>query len=57
MGKLGSDSFGDMLRNGLRSAGVNTVAVDSVDNSSGVALIVTATDGNNCEVAPVDRQV
>jgi ribokinase len=47
IGKLGRDSFGETLRTSLLSAGVNTDSVDSIDNSSGVALIVTDADGDN----------
>lgn len=47
MGKLGNDAFGEQLRNGLQSAGVNTDCVGEADSSSGVALIVTGEDGNN----------
>lgn len=47
IGKLGNDSFGEQLRAGLSQNGVNTNAIVSIANSSGVALIVTARDGSN----------
>jgi ribokinase len=47
IGKLGADSFGEQLRAGLRSSGVNTDCVNEAKCSSGVALIVTGADGNN----------
>jgi ribokinase len=47
IGKLGSDPFGEQLRAGLQSSGVNTDCIGEANCSSGVALIVTGADGNN----------
>jgi ribokinase len=47
IGKLGRDGFGDQLRTELQNAGVNIEAVDTVNDSSGVALIITNPDGDN----------
>jgi ribokinase len=47
VGNVGSDSFGAQLRNGLRSAGVDTAYVNTVEGPSGVALITTGSLGEN----------
>jgi ribokinase len=47
VGNVGDDSFGAQLRSGLSHAGVSSEAVDTVPGASGVALIVTAADGQN----------
>jgi ribokinase len=47
IGKIGSDSFGEKLRSGLQQAGVDTSAVASVEDSSGVAMIVVSPEGDN----------
>jgi len=53
IGKLGSDAFGHLLRTSLDAAGVNTIAVGTVDGSSGVALIEVSSQGeNSIVVAP-----
>ena len=47
VGNVGDDTFGAELRGGLSHAGVSSEAVDTVPGASGVALIVTAADGQN----------
>lgn len=47
IGKVGSDSFGDKLRSGLQQAGVDVSAVATVEDSSGVAVIVVSPQGDN----------
>jgi ribokinase len=47
VGKVGDDSFGAGLKNGLRAAGVDVRAVQAVKGSSGVALINIGGDGQN----------
>jgi ribokinase len=53
VGNVGSDSFGTQLRNGLKDSGVDTAYVNTVEGSSGVALITTGLRGeNNIVVVP-----
>jgi ribokinase len=47
IGKVGSDSFGERLRSGLEHAGVDVSAVGTVEDSSGVAMIVVSPEGDN----------
>jgi ribokinase len=47
IGKVGDDAFGRQLRDALAEDGVNVEAVDVVEGSSGVALIVTGAKGEN----------
>jgi ribokinase len=47
IGKVGSDSFGERLRSGLEQAGVDISAVGTVEDSSGVAMIVVSPEGDN----------
>jgi ribokinase len=47
IGKIGSDSFGERLRSGLEQAGVDISAVGTVEDSSGVAMIVVSPQGDN----------
>jgi ribokinase len=47
IGKLGSDSFGAQLRSHLQSAGVEIRGVGTAPGSSGVAMIVVSTRGEN----------
>ena len=47
VGCVGNDAFGDQLREGLSSVGVDTACVKPVDDSSGVALITTGPRGEN----------
>jgi ribokinase len=47
IGKVGSDAFGDRLRSGLEQAGVDISAVETVEDSSGVAMIVVSPEGDN----------
>ena len=50
IGKLGNDSFGVVLLESLRSAGVNTERVASVEGSSGTAMILVLPNGENAIV-------
>lgn len=53
VGCVGSDSFGEQLRQGLEDAGVDTVGVNAIEGPSGVALITTNAQGeNNIVVVP-----
>jgi ribokinase len=53
IGQLGDDVFGQKLRDGLNTAGVDTSAVGTVPGSSGVALIIVDSAGeNSIVVAP-----
>jgi ribokinase len=53
VGSVGHDNFGTQLRRGLEDAGVDVSAVTAVDESSGVALITTGSQGeNNIVVVP-----
>lgn len=53
VGNVGNDAFGSQLRNGLKSAGVDTAWVKAVEGPSGVALITTGRHGeNNIVVVP-----
>jgi ribokinase len=47
IGRLGSDSFGEQLRAGLESSGVDVTGVDTVEGASGVAVILVALNGGN----------
>jgi len=47
IGAVGSDVFGEQLRENLVAAGVNCSAVERVEGSSGVALISRAASGEN----------
>jgi ribokinase len=47
IGKVGSDPFGEKLRSGLDQAGVDISAVGTVEDSSGVAMIVVSPEGDN----------
>jgi ribokinase len=47
IGKLGSDSFAGPLRAHLESAGVDTGAISTVEGSTGVAVIIVSTSGDN----------
>src|SRR5207244_5253678 len=47
IGNVGNDSFGTQLRIGLAEAGVNTEHVETVEGSSGTALIITGPNGEN----------
>jgi ribokinase len=47
IGKVGSDSFGERLRSGLEQAGVDILAVGTVEDNSGVAMIVVSPEGDN----------
>jgi len=47
IGKLGNDSFGNVLRANLESAGVDTAAIEVASTSSGIAQIITAENGEN----------
>jgi ribokinase len=47
IGSVGNDAFGTQLRSGLTEAGVNTDHVETVEDSSGTALIITGSNGDN----------
>ncbi len=47
LGLVGSDAYGDALREALREAGVDTERVRTVEGLSGVALITVDADGQN----------
>ena len=47
IGKVGGDSFGEKLRSGLEQEGVDISAVGTVEDSSGVAVIVVSPEGDN----------
>ncbi len=47
IGNVGNDAFGTQLRSGLAEAGVNTEHVETVEGSSGTALIITGPNGEN----------
>jgi len=47
MGRIGTDAFGEELRSSLDSAGVDTTFVAASEGSSGVALIVLSSSGEN----------
>jgi ribokinase len=47
IGKVGNDPFGNQLRFSLEQAGVDVSAVGSVEDSSGVAVIVVSAEGDN----------
>jgi ribokinase len=50
IGRLGGDAFGSQLRTRLESAGVDVAGVTTTTGISGVALIVVASNGENCIV-------
>jgi ribokinase len=53
VGNVGSDTFGEQLRDGLDAVGVDTSYVTKVAGASGVALITTGLRGeNNIVVVP-----
>ena len=47
VGNVGNDAFGEQLRHGLQIANVDTTYVDTVEASSGTALITTGRSGEN----------
>jgi ribokinase len=47
IGKVGSDPFGLQLRASMSAAGVDVSAVDTLEGSSGVALIEVGSEGDN----------
>lgn len=47
IGRVGTDSFGELLRNALIAEGIDTTSVATVQGSSGVAAITVAADGSN----------
>jgi ribokinase len=47
IGKLGNDSFAGPLRAHLQTTGVDTVALSTVEGSTGVAVIIVSTSGEN----------
>lgn len=47
LGKVGRDSFGSSLLKSMNEAGVNTVGVEEISESTGIAVINVDKDGNN----------
>ncbi|SDF93466.1 ribokinase [Terriglobus roseus] len=47
IGRVGADSFGEVLRNALIVEGIDTSTVVTVEGPSGVAAITVAADGTN----------
>ena len=47
IGRVGTDSFGELLRNSLIAEAIDTTCVVTVHGSSGVAAITVAADGSN----------
>jgi len=47
VGRVGTDSFGTLLRTALNEAGVETSSVSSAEGPSGVAVIATGAGGEN----------
>ena len=50
IGRLGSDRFGEELSAGLQREGVDITGVKRVDGTSGIAVIVVSSHGENCIV-------
>jgi len=50
IGRLGNDAYGEQLRSGLQTAGVDTTGILTTDGSSGIALILVSSTGENCIV-------
>jgi len=50
IGRLGSDSFATQLRSHLQHAGVDTEGVGVSEGTSGVAVILVSSEGENCIV-------
>ena len=50
IGKLGNDANGDLLRSHLQKSGVDTTAIQTTAGSSGTALILVSSAGENCIV-------
>ena len=50
IGRLGNDTYGEYLRSHLKAAGVDTERVLTTDESSGTALILVSSTGENCIV-------
>ncbi len=50
IGRLGNDTYGEYLRSHLKTAGVDTERVLTTDESSGTALILVSSAGENCIV-------
>jgi ribokinase len=50
IGRLGDDAYGERLRSHLKDAGVDTTSVQTTEGSSGTALILVSSAGENCIV-------
>lgn len=50
IGRLGNDAYGEQLRASLEAAGVDTSSVAISEGSSGVAIILVSSAGENCIV-------
>jgi ribokinase len=50
IGRLGSDRFGEELQEGLEREGIDITGVKKVDGTSGMAILVVSSRGENCIV-------
>lgn len=50
IGRLGDDAYGELLKSHLKDAGVDTTSVQTAEGSSGTALILVSSAGENCIV-------
>ncbi len=50
IGRLGNDAYGELLKSHLKDAGVDTTSVQTAEGSSGTALILVSSAGENCIV-------
>jgi ribokinase len=50
IGRLGNDAYGELLKSHLNDAGVDTSSVQTTKGSSGTALILVSSAGENCIV-------
>lgn len=50
LGRVGSDDHGRQLRANLETVGCDVTGIESVEGSSGVAMILVAASGQNCIV-------
>ena len=57
IGQVGNDSFGALLIESLRSAGVDTAKIAVAEGSSGTAMILVLPNGENALVGPNEMLV
>jgi len=50
IGRLGNDAYGELLKSHLQEAGVDISAIQTTEGSSGTALILVSSAGENCIV-------